>query len=406
MDDATDAAKNAAAIILTSPGLSAIYSAVVESRRIFRKLKAYVIYRFAATIQIVIVLTLVIFISDCPINSLFVILLALFNDLTMLPIAYDRQQASAVPENPEVGKMLLLSLVLGILETIFSMVFAYGAGPSGLFHADYRMGECDKKMQAAVWLQMSIAAELLIFSARAPSYIWTSIAPSAALTSSVFIGCIITTALAGVFKYFGKLPIQDMALIWAFDIACLIVIDLCKVGYLKLFNENMAVLPEVDLNELTPADASRATGLTMDQPQRVASKSGQVVDVLMHMHTDDGDAGVGRASASQYRMESWAAGKSGRLGPSGPTRLSDGEGDQQDFRGSSMAHYRSRGHPASASQNRGRAASSDMFSNTTVPTFQSYGPSTSSFVGRNLLSAAGSLRPNTPGNALHRHQKD
>ena len=111
MDDATDAAKNAAAIILTSPGLSAIYSAVVESRRIFRKLKAYVIYRFAATIQIVIVLTLVIFISDCPINSLFVILLALFNDLTMLPIAYDRQQASAVPENPEVGKMLLLSLV-------------------------------------------------------------------------------------------------------------------------------------------------------------------------------------------------------------------------------------------------------------------------------------------------------
>ena len=39
VDDATDAAKNAAAIILTSPGLSAIYMAVVESRRIFRKLK-------------------------------------------------------------------------------------------------------------------------------------------------------------------------------------------------------------------------------------------------------------------------------------------------------------------------------------------------------------------------------
>ncbi|CAE7716520.1 PMA1, partial [Symbiodinium microadriaticum] len=239
VDDATDAAKNAAAIILTSPGLSAIYSAVVESRRIFRKLKAYVIYRFAATIQIVIVLTLVIFISDCPINSLFVILLALFNDLTMLPIAYDRQQASALPENPEVGRMLLLSLLLGLLETAFSMVFAYGAGPSGLFHAEYKMGECDKKMQAAVWLQMSIAAELLIFSARAPSFIFTSIAPSGALTVSVLLGCIITTVLAGVFKYFGKLPIQDMLLIWAYDIICLIIIDLCKVGYMRMFNENM-----------------------------------------------------------------------------------------------------------------------------------------------------------------------
>ena len=51
VDDATDAAKNAAAIILTSPGLSAIYMAVVESRRIFRKLKAYVTYRFAASMQ-------------------------------------------------------------------------------------------------------------------------------------------------------------------------------------------------------------------------------------------------------------------------------------------------------------------------------------------------------------------
>ena len=52
VDDATDAAKNAAAIILTSPGLSAIYMAVVESRRIFRKLKAYVTYRFAASMQV------------------------------------------------------------------------------------------------------------------------------------------------------------------------------------------------------------------------------------------------------------------------------------------------------------------------------------------------------------------
>jgi magnesium-transporting ATPase (P-type) len=91
VDDATDAAKNAAAIILTSPGLSAIYMAVVESRRIFKKLKSYVTYRFAATIQIVIVLTLLIFISNCPINSLYIIILALLNDLTMLPIAYDNQ---------------------------------------------------------------------------------------------------------------------------------------------------------------------------------------------------------------------------------------------------------------------------------------------------------------------------
>ena len=158
-----------------------------------------------------IVLTLFIFISDCPINSLYVILLALFNDLTMLPIAYDNQQASAIPENPEVRGMLMLSLLLGLLETASSVLFAYGAGSAGgLFHADYDMNTCDKKMQAAVWLQMSIAAELLIFSARAPSFIFTSIAPSKPLTVSVLMGCVITTVLAGAFNYFGDLPVIDM----------------------------------------------------------------------------------------------------------------------------------------------------------------------------------------------------
>ena len=90
-----------------------IFSAVVESRRIFRKLKSYVTYRFAATIQIVIVLTLFIYLSNCPINSLFIILLALFNDLTMLPIAYDVQVASSKPENPDVKRILAVSFVLG-----------------------------------------------------------------------------------------------------------------------------------------------------------------------------------------------------------------------------------------------------------------------------------------------------
>jgi H+-transporting ATPase len=125
VDDATDAAKNAAAIILTAPGLSAIYSGVVESRRIFRKLKAYVTYRFAATIQIVMVLSTLIFASNCVINPTFVILLALFNDLTMLPIAYDQQLAGSLPENPDVLRILAVSASLGGMETFFSLLFAY-----------------------------------------------------------------------------------------------------------------------------------------------------------------------------------------------------------------------------------------------------------------------------------------
>ena len=42
VDGATDAAKGAAAIILTTPGLSAIFGGLVESRKIFARLKSYI----------------------------------------------------------------------------------------------------------------------------------------------------------------------------------------------------------------------------------------------------------------------------------------------------------------------------------------------------------------------------
>ena len=45
VDVATDAAKGAAAMILTSEGLSAVFGAIVESRKMFARLFYYVSYR-------------------------------------------------------------------------------------------------------------------------------------------------------------------------------------------------------------------------------------------------------------------------------------------------------------------------------------------------------------------------
>jgi H+-transporting ATPase len=394
VDDATDAAKNAAAIILTTPGLSAIYSAVVESRRIFRKLKAYVTYRFAATIQIVVVLTLLIFISDCAVNSLYVILLALFNDLTMLPIAYDKQQASAVPEQPEVGKMLMLSLMLGMLESGASMLYAYGAKDSDLFvHSeDYDIDMCDKTLQAGVWLQMSIAAELLIFSARAPTYMWTSISPSMPLTISVLSGCVLTTVLAGAFDYFGGLPIQDMAIIWLYNIVVIIVIDICKVEYLKLFGEDMAVLPEMDLKEgaadeahgrpSQPAASASMAGSHNVNPLVSSATGHGHVDALMNLYGDE-PANCSRAQASMSRLSGWAADKSHGRPMGGGDQLSQSINLSQSFRGGTMSRH----HNAA----RGRTASSSIDMEARIHARNSVSDNAHSTISHNL-------RPNVPSN--------
>src|SRR5262249_14436872 len=49
---ATDAARGAAALILTAPGLSVINSAIDEARRIFGRITTYTIYRIALTMDI------------------------------------------------------------------------------------------------------------------------------------------------------------------------------------------------------------------------------------------------------------------------------------------------------------------------------------------------------------------
>lgn len=319
VDDATDAAKNAAAIILTSPGLSAIYSGVVESRRIFRKLKAYITYRFAATIQIVLVLTILIFAFQCTISSLYVILLALFNDLTMLPIAYDYQQASSKPENPNVGKMLIVSTCLGVAETVLSLFFAIYLIESNLFDGKYHVVDgCSAfnsvdgdPTQGIIFLQMFLSAEILIFSTRAPSYFWYSILPSPALVFSVMVGCIIISVFSSSLPVFGGgsqsddchngddnktsvdcgLPISsgDVAITWAYNILGLFLVDLLKVELFKLFKENMVTLPDEKIilkeNKATHKD--------------IEAKGNGVLDSLMELETD-------RQSARVDRLSAWA----------------------------------------------------------------------------------------------------
>jgi len=294
VDDATDAAKNAAAIILTSPGLSAIYSAVVESRRIFRKLKAYVTYRFAATIQIVIVLTLLIFISDCPINPTFVIILALFNDLTMLPIAYDNQQASSLPEDPNVIKMLSVSFALGVLETVFSLIFAYAVMTSNIFKGDYNASGCSTPTQALIWLQIFIAAEFLIFSTRAPKYIPISLPPSIALFSSVMIGCLVASIMAGSSSTFGSIAVVDIVLVWVYDFLGLCCCDVLKVNMFNFFKENTNVLPELV-----------ETGSISDKPAKKHGHGGSDIEAgTVENKAQEED--VSRASMSANRMTNWA----------------------------------------------------------------------------------------------------
>ena len=71
---ATDAARGAAALILTAPGLSVINNAIDEARRIFGRITSYTIYRVALTTDIMFLVVLsIIFLNFAPLTAIMIV---------------------------------------------------------------------------------------------------------------------------------------------------------------------------------------------------------------------------------------------------------------------------------------------------------------------------------------------
>lgn len=251
VDDATDAAKSAAAMILTTEGLSAVFGAVVESRKIFARLFSYVSYRLATTIQILVYLSVLVYFFNCALDPLYVILLALLNDVTLIPIAEDRQTASAEPEHAGITQLLGFSAALGIMQSVASLVFyltldhGFIKGIRPHDEAGYPSGV---HAQNAIWLQVSIAAEFLIFSARAPGLFFFS-RPSTELVVSTMIGNIIATVLS-IYAFAQPLDWEEVGRIWVYDIVVLFLVDIGKMLYKLIFCHNAAgIIDEREIAE-------------------------------------------------------------------------------------------------------------------------------------------------------------
>ena len=109
----TDAARGAAALILTAPGLSVINDAIDEARRIFGRINSYTIYRVALTLNIMFLVTLsTIFFQFTPLTAVMIVILALLDDLPIMAIAYDNTEVAAQPIRWRMQGVLGISSVL------------------------------------------------------------------------------------------------------------------------------------------------------------------------------------------------------------------------------------------------------------------------------------------------------
>lgn len=225
---ATDAAKSAASIVLTAPGISLIIDAIKESRKIFQRMNSYAIYRMAETIRVLFFITLSILVFNFyPVTAVMIVLLALLNDAPIMAIAGDHVRYSSKPEKWNMGIVFGLGTLLGLIGVVSSFVVFYLG--QDVLHLNRTT------LQSFVFLKLAVAGHLTIFLSRTRGPFW-SIKPSGGLLWSA----IITKIFATLFAVYGWLiaPIGwKLALfVWGYAVVAFFVTDSIKIYFYKVFD--------------------------------------------------------------------------------------------------------------------------------------------------------------------------
>ncbi len=228
---ATDAARSAASLVLTAPGLSVIDSAIDEARRIFGRITTYTIYRVALTIDI---MALVVLATVCfafkPLTAIMIVAMALLDDIPIMSIAYDRTAVAPRPIRWRMAQVLTVSGVLGLFAVVQSFglllvgMEALRHGSAGGLLAVSSPGE----LQSVMFLQLVAGGHLLLFLTRSEEAFWRPPHPSPVLLGAIVATQVLAVSMCAFGWLVTPLSWRSIGVVWLYDLAWMPVLDLIK----------------------------------------------------------------------------------------------------------------------------------------------------------------------------------
>ncbi|QCE16158.1 plasma membrane ATPase 4-like [Vigna unguiculata] len=232
--DATDAARSASDIVLTEPGLSVIISAVLTSRAIFQRMKNYTIYAVSITIRIVFGFMFIALIWKFDFAPFMVLIIAILNDGTIMTISKDRVKPSPLPDSWKLREIFATGVVLGSYLALMTVVFFWLIKDTSFFSDKFGVRSIRNspgEMMAALYLQVSIISQALIFVTRSRSWSYVE-RPGLLLLSAFMIAQLVATFLA-VYANWGFARIEGMGwgwagVIWLYSLVTYVPLDILK----------------------------------------------------------------------------------------------------------------------------------------------------------------------------------
>ncbi len=223
---ATDAARSAADIVLTLPGLSVIIDAIKESRKIFQRMNSYAIYRITETIRVLFFITAAILAFNFyPVTAVMIVLLALFNDAPIMAIAYDRVSYSDRPVRWDMRLVLGMATFLGLI----GVAFTFGMLAIGRDVLQLNLG----MIQTLIFLKLAVAGHLTIFMTRTRGPFWST-RPGGALFWSAVVTKLLATLVAVYGWYVTPIGWRLALLVWGYALVEFVVTDPLKVIFYRV----------------------------------------------------------------------------------------------------------------------------------------------------------------------------
>ena len=223
---ATDAAKSAADIVLTIPGLSVIINAIKESYKIFHRMRSYSIYRVAETIRILVFIAMVILIFNFyPVTALMLVFIALLDDIPVMTIAYDRTEKVKSPQKWDMYQVLGMATFLGALGVVSSLLLFY----IGKVVLNLDAGV----LQSLIFLKLVVAGHLTMFVTRNSGHFW-SVKPSGIFFWSVILTDIFATLLVVFGVFITPIGWELAALVWVYSLIAFVIEDQLKIYFFKV----------------------------------------------------------------------------------------------------------------------------------------------------------------------------
>ena len=218
---ATDVAKSAAGIVLTTPGLAGIVASIKEGRMTFQRILSYALSSVTKKIVQVLLLAVgLVMTGHAILTPMLMVLIMLTGDFLGMALTTDNVTPSPQPNSWRIGGLTIAGVFMGVCELAFcTAILAIGK---------FRMGLGIEALQTIAFLAIVFGNQATLYALRERQGVWSWSMPSRWLVVSSVADVTIASTLAARGIVMTALPVVDVAGVLAAAVALALVANLAK----------------------------------------------------------------------------------------------------------------------------------------------------------------------------------